>query len=197
MRKWIAWVLIALMVFTLAGCKNNEGGEDLPDDTGGGEVTNVHRTDLTPEGRAWRDKVTSSPIIAEIEHKGTIYTVHALDALRYIYNTETTEIITGAPVSNAKATVLKDWISPYGSAALQESDALFDCTWEYTSTRARALIGYCNEAYDLVTKARTADYLEYIYKEKNDDTHYRVAITDDYILFAPLLFDYVFDVIAY
>jgi PBP1b-binding outer membrane lipoprotein LpoB len=112
MRKWIAWVLIALMVFTLVGCKNNNDGEDLPDDTGDGEVTDVHRTDLTPEGLAWRDKVTSSPIIAEIEHKGTIYTVHALDALRYIYNTETTEIITGAPVSNAKATVLKDWISP-------------------------------------------------------------------------------------
>ena len=80
--------------------------------------------------------------------------------------------------------------------ALQESDALFDCTWEYTSTRARALIG---TVMGLTTwlQPRTSDYLEYIYKEKNGDTHYRVAITDDYILFAPLLFDYVFDVTAY
>lgn len=197
MRKWIAWVLLALMLVAMTGCNKDKIDGINPDETIGGTEENIHRTDLTPEGLAWREKVTSAPILAEIEYKGTIYTVHVLDTLRYIYNTETTEIITGAPVTNAKATVLKDWVSPYGSQALQDSDALFDNTWEYTSTRARALIGYCNEAYNIVTKARTSDYVEYIYKEKEDDTHYRVAITDDYILFAPLLFDYVFDATAY
>lgn len=195
-RKGIVLILIALLLFTMTGCKGKKG-DDIPVNPDGSQTTDGYQADMSPEGIAWRKQVTESPVIAEVEYKGTVYTVHAMDSLRYIYNTATTEIITGAPVTYTKGAVLKDWVSPYGSAGLQEKEALFDTTWEYTSTRARALIGYCNEAYNLVTRARTSEYIEYIYKDKTDDTHYRIAITDDYILFAPLLFSYVFDVTTY
>ena len=198
MRKVLsALILVTLMLVTLTGCKGKAG--DIVEKQDPNIHQNLGNPEVgeTAEGAAWRDTVIASPIIAEVEHMGTKYQVHAKDSLRYIYNTETTELYSGSSVTYVKGAVLKDWVSAHEKAELRKDEALFDTTWEYTSTRARSLIGYCDEAYSLITRARTSEYLEYIYKDKKDDTHYRIAITDDYILFAPLAFSYVFDVSVY
>lgn len=195
MRKIWLYVLIGAMTLLLAAC-----GETVNPDTieeGPSVITDPEEISVTPEGLAWREAVVNSPVIAEVEHKGTTYEIHVKDSVKYIHNTSTNEIITGTATGDANAIVLKDWIAPYGQELLQPSEALFEATWEYTSARIRSLIGYCDANFTLVTRARTAEYLEYIYEDKANDIVYRIAVTDDFILFAPLMFTYVFDVNAY
>ena len=196
MRKSLILIVGILLVLSLSACKKKE--KDIVEDQDGLVVVDgVTQLDISPEGIAWREKVLKSPLIAEIEHKGTNYEVRVSDSLKYVYNTSTSEIITGTTAGDAKEVVLKDWVSPYDEALLNPDEALFEAVWEYTSARVRGLIGYCDAHYTLVTRARTANYLEYIYQDTTTDTTYRIAVTDDYILFAPLVFTYVFDVNAY
>jgi len=184
-----------VLIFSLSACRNKQPPDVVIE--GPSVATTPTPIAVTAEGLAWRESIVKSPLIAEVEYKGTRYEVHVSDSLKYIYNTSTHEIITGTSTGDAKAAVLKDWIAPYGQTPLEPSEALFETTWEYTSSRIRGLIGYCDTTYTLVTRARTADYLEYLYEDTTNKKMYRIAVTDDYILFAPLMFTYVFDANAY
>lgn len=196
MRKFLMFCIVTLLVISLTACKD-KSEEDNVDQSGLVVVDGTVQTAMTPEGLAWRDRVLNSPVVAEIENKGTNFEVHVSDSLKYIYNTSTSELITGTTIGDVNETVLKDWISPYEQTMLHPDEALFEAAWEYTSARIRGLIGYCDVHYSLVTRARTSEYLEYIYQDTTNDITYRIAVTDNYILFAPLVFTYVFDINAY
>jgi hypothetical protein len=186
---------VGVMVFLIIG---QNGGEPPPD---GSEYAPPFTEDgpqgiSVSEDTEWRTSVLSSPLIAEIEHIGVSYEVRIYSSLKYIHNTETGELVSGSTPGDATGTVLRDWVVPFEPADLVTDDALFDGCWANVGTRLRSLIAFCEENYELVTRARTADYLEYVYKD-SDGKHWRIAATDDYILYDTLDFAYIFDIEAY
>lgn len=195
MKNYLVVALVVSLVFTLTACGKDNGV--IEKQTGSPfEQSTTGQAGPVVSG-SWQESVLKAPKIAELEYKGTTHEVRIHDGQKYIINLSTSEIVSGTHTGDATATVLKDWVEPYGTAVLEPEDSLFKDTWSYTSERVRGLIGYCDASYTLVTRARTADYIEYIYKDKTSETHYRIAVTDDYIMYAPLIFSYVFDVNAY
>jgi hypothetical protein len=144
----------------------------------------------------WRAAVLSAPLIAEIEHQGVKYEARVYNTTKYYCDSESGELILGSTSGDATGTVLRDWVTPLDPVDLEEDDALFEGCWANVGTRLRGLVAYCDDAYEIVTRARTADYLEYVYKNADGD-HFRIAATDDYVLYRILDFSYIFDVNAY
>ncbi|GHU92878.1 hypothetical protein FACS1894208_01000 [Clostridia bacterium] len=178
-----------------------KGGGTVEPEEPGGVTDNGYSPDEgeyveTISATEWRNAVLVSPLIVDIEHLGVSYEVHIYEGVKYLYNTETKELVSGRSSGDALGTVLRDWIVPLEAESLDTADVLFEGCWANVGTRLRGLIGFCDETYELVTRARTADYLEYVYKDK-DGIRYRVAATDNYILYAPLHFEYLFDADSY
>lgn len=205
MKKVLSVFLSAALLLTIAACggaasdeteaeHEYEYQEPFPEDTEYTDTAAVY-VDTSPEALAWKAAVLESPLIAEVENLGVRYEVYIHNTSKYLYNTETDTLVSGSTSGDALGTVLRDWIIPHEASELDENEALFDYVWADTGSRLRSLIGFCEGNYALVTRARTSEYLEYVYK--GDDAHYRVIAAGGYILYAPLMFEYIFDIDSY
>lgn len=196
-RKTLLLAILSLTLLT--ACNKNTASQPVGDPISPGFDTTASDPLVSSNdtiGGEWKESILSAPIIGEVEHEGNTYQICILNGVKYFYNTATGEIITGTTTGDATGTALRDWVVPHGSANLKDEDALFPSSWANTGARLRELIGYCDENYILVTRARTAEYVEYIYKDKAD-THYRISATDGTILYSTLAFVYIFDIQGY
>jgi hypothetical protein len=190
-------LLLATLVLFAACGGDEETVNDVPNWSESFFNGGTYDAATSPLTQAWRAQVLRSPVIAEVENNRVMYEVLIYDGMKYAHDTTTGEIIALATTGDSEAVVLRDWVVAWGNARPDPDEALFDGAWANTGTRARELIGYLNGVdYSLVTRARTADFLEYIYRDA-DEEYWRVVVTDDFVLFGKLVFRYVFDLDGY
>lgn len=203
-NKIIMIVSVGILLVTVGCGKLGKRDEDLVEGEEIGaesivtSVTGVEeeKVEISEEVKVWYAKIKETGVIGEVENNGVLYQLHMYEGLKYIHNTTTEEIKPGSRIGDATKIVLKDWLSAQGDEVVSNEEAIFEGVWTYSNSRAQKLLGYCVKNYELVTRARTSEYLEYIFKD-TEGKYQRLALTDDYILYAPLTYSYIFDIDSY